>query len=55
MSEDTDTDDYDRHPGDAAGRSTAPQSEYTARDVAFGAVVGAIGLLVTFGVPLLLA
>ena len=54
MTEDTDTDDHDHHPGDAAGRSTAPQSEYTARDVAFGAVVGAVGLLVTFGIPLLL-
>ena len=55
VNEDTDTDDHDHHPGDAAGRSTAPQSDYTARDVAFGAVVGAVGLLVTFGVPLLLA
>jgi hypothetical protein len=55
MNEDTDIDDHDDHPGDAAGRSTAPQSEYTARDVVFGAVVGAVGLLVTFGLPLLLA
>jgi len=55
MSEDPDTDDQDHHPGGAAGRSTAPQSEYTVRDVAFGAVVGAVGLLVTFGVPLLVA
>ena len=55
MSEGTDTDDHEHHPEDASGRSTAPQSEYTARDVAFGAVVGAVGLLVTFGLPLLLA
>ena len=55
VNEDTDTDDHDHHPEGAAGRSTAPQSEYTARDVAFGAVVGAVGLLVTFGVPLLVA
>ncbi len=51
------TEDHDDHeePGDDEGRTTAPQSEYTARDVAFGAVVAAVGLLVTFGVPLLLA
>ena len=55
VNEDTDTDDHDHHSEDASGRSTAPQSDYTARDVAFGAFVGAVGLLVTFGVPLLLA
>lgn len=47
--------EHEHHPhGVKDGRSTAPQSEYTARDVAFGAVVGAVGLLVTFGFPLLL-
>lgn len=35
-------------------RTTAPQSAYTMGDVAFGAVVALVGLLVTFGVPLLL-
>ena len=35
-------------------RRTAPQSPYTTRDVAVGAVVALVGLLVTFGVPLLL-
>ncbi|WP_254840282.1 DUF7550 family protein [Natronomonas marina] len=51
-----DHDDHDHHPHDSAGeRTTAPQSDYTARDVAFGAVVAAVGLAVTFGVPLLLA
>jgi len=50
-----DHDDHDHHPEGAAGRSTAPQSEYTARDVAFGVLIAAVGLLVTFGIPLLLA
>jgi len=51
-----DHDDHDHHPhGHGDGRSTAPQSEYTSRDVAVGAVVAAVGLLVTFGLPLLLA
>jgi hypothetical protein len=35
-------------------RSTAPQSEFTAGQVGFGFIVLAIGLAVTFGVPLLL-
>ena len=50
-----DHDDHDHHPEDALGRWTAPQSEYTARDVAFGVLIVAVGLLVTFGIPLLLA
>lgn len=33
-------------------RSTAPQSEYTARRVLVGAVIALVGLAVTFGVPL---
>lgn len=33
-------------------RSTAPQSDYTVRDIVVGAVIGLVGLLVTFGVPL---
>jgi len=36
-------------------RRTAPQGPYTTRDVAVGAVITAIGILVTFAVPLLLA
>jgi hypothetical protein len=50
--DDCDHDDHEYHDD---GRTTAPQSEYTARDVAFGAAVAAIGLLVTFAIPLLLA
>ena len=49
------TDDHDHgHDGEADGRTTAPQSDYTGRQVAFGAVVAAAGVAVTFGVPLLL-
>jgi hypothetical protein len=45
--------EHDDHEHHDEGRSTAPQSEYTPRDVAFGVVIAAVGLLVTFGIPLL--
>lgn len=59
----TDQDDGDEHAeqdddevaAPVTERTTAPQSAYTMGDVAFGAVVAFVGLLVTFGVPLLLA
>jgi len=35
-------------------RRTAPQSPYAMRDVGLGTVIAVVGLLVTFGVPLLL-
>lgn len=35
-------------------RRTAPQSPYSGRDAGVGAVVAVVGLLITFGVPLLL-
>ena len=38
---------------ESEGRTTAPQSEYTARQIGIGAVVALVGLLVTFGIPLL--
>lgn len=48
--------DRDDREGDAEGsptmRTTAPQSEYTATQVATGSVIALVGLLVTFGVPL---
>jgi len=44
MTDDTDTDE--------GGRSTAPQSEYTAREIAVGAAVAAVGVAITVGVPL---
>ena len=48
--------DHDHHPhGSSDGRTTAPQSEYSMQDVALGAVVAAVGLAATFGIPLLLA
>ena len=49
------TDDHDHdHDGETDGRTTAPQSDYTAGRVVLGAAVAAAGLTVTFGVPLLL-
>lgn len=35
------------------GRTTAPMSEFTVRDVGIGAVVLAVGIAVAFAVPLL--
>ena len=47
--------DHDDEPQEEwAERRTAPQSPYTGRDVAVGAVIAVVGLLITFGVPLLL-
>lgn len=63
MAEDTTderTDDADDRegiesgPGEpTTGRTTAPQSAYSGRDVAVGVVVAALGVAITFGVPLL--
>lgn len=36
-------------------RSTAPQSEYSTRSVGIGLVVFGIGVVITFGLPLLVA
>jgi len=36
-------------------RSTAPQSEYTMGQVAFGFIVLLVGLVVVFGLPIALA
>jgi hypothetical protein len=38
----------------ATERQTAPQGPYTTRDVAVGFIIAAVGLVVTFGIPLLL-
>lgn len=43
------------HEDEAAGRTTAPQSEFTAGQVAIGFVVALVGLALVFGVPFLLA
>lgn len=54
MSEDHD--DHGDHEGEyATERETAPQSEYTSREVAVGFAVALIGMAVVFAVPLLLA
>lgn len=50
-----DHEEHEHHDTAEDERSTAPQSDYTTRDVAVGAVVAAVGLLVTFAIPLLLA
>jgi len=53
MTEETDHEDHDHHPHEPTSpRSTAPQSDYTGRDVVVGALIASIGLSVTFGVPL---
>jgi hypothetical protein len=47
-------DDHDHGHEDDEGRTTAPQSAYTARQVAVGFVVALVGLALVFGVPLAL-
>jgi|GEM_PF-2467614 len=37
-----------------SGRTTAPMSEYTNRDVAIGTAVLVVGLVVAFAIPLVL-
>ncbi len=45
--------DDDGEPSEAIeARSTAPQSEYSAKRVLTGVVIALVGLAVTFGVPL---
>lgn len=46
-------DDHDHHD-DPDGRTTAPQSEYSGRQVAIGAIVTIVGVAVAYGVPALL-
>jgi len=54
--EEGDHDEHSHHPHDeetpATGRSTAPQSPYTLREVGIGFAVLAAGLVVAFGLPL---
>lgn len=45
----------DRESAFATDRTTAPQSPYTGRDVAVGALVAAVGIALTVVVPFLLA
>jgi hypothetical protein len=47
--------DYDHHPhGNAEGRVTSPMQEFTTGQVGVGFAVLLVGLVVTFGLPLLL-
>lgn len=47
--------DHEHHSHESSEeRTTAPQSDYTSRDVAIGFVVTLVGMAVVFGVPLLL-
>lgn len=39
----------------ATERVTAPQSAYTIRDVAVGAGIAAVGMVIVFAIPLVLA
>lgn len=43
------------HGGDEAGRTTSPMQAFDGRDVAVGLAVLAVGVLVAFGLPVLLA
>lgn len=43
------------HDSEPAGRTTAPQSDFTTRQAAIGALVTAVGLVVAYVVPALLA
>lgn len=53
MADHHEVEDPDVQPAIPAGdRSTAPQSEYSLRDVGVGVVVLAAGLAVTFGLAL---
>ena len=56
MADHDDPGDESHHESEyATERVTAPQSDYTNRDVVVGFVVALVGMAVVFGVPLLLA
>lgn len=45
--------DHEHHPhGSTSDRTTAPQSEYTGAQIATGFVIAAVGIAITFGIPL---
>lgn len=50
-----DEDDHDSHDAPATARTTAPQSDYTMRDVGVGVLVAVVGLVIAFGIPIALA
>lgn len=52
-------DEHEHHDSDTPeprpdDRTTAPQSPYTGRQVGIGALVALVGMLIVFGVPLIL-
>jgi hypothetical protein len=47
-------DDHGHGHGDEPERVTSPMQAFTTTEVGFGAAVAAVGLLVVFGLPLLL-
>lgn len=51
MTEETDGDDRAADEP-TTERSTAPQSPYTAKQIGIGALIAAVGIAVTFGIPL---
>ncbi|MFB6087173.1 MAG: hypothetical protein ABEJ85_01530 [Haloarculaceae archaeon] len=51
---DYDPQDKDLPAGEPPLRSTAPQSDYTSRDVGVGFLVMLVGVAITFGLPLAL-
>ncbi|MFC7115191.1 hypothetical protein ACFQH2_09825 [Natronoarchaeum sp. GCM10025703] len=53
-SEPTESDEDADSPATVEGRTTAPQSAYSNRQALIGGLITAVGLVVAFGIPLLL-
>lgn len=52
--EETHGHDAHDHDDEPAGRTTAPQSEFTTKQAMIGAVVTVVGIAIAYGVPALL-
>ncbi|MEF8841240.1 MAG: hypothetical protein V5A62_06385 [Haloarculaceae archaeon] len=48
-------DGHEDHHDPESGRSTAPQSDYTNREVGIGLAIALVGIFLVFAVPILLA
>jgi hypothetical protein len=55
MTDHADAHGHEDHHDHESGRSTAPQSAYTNREVGIGLAVALVGILLVVVVPLLLA
>jgi hypothetical protein len=55
MSDHADDGGHEDHHDHESGRSTAPQSPYTNREVGIGLAIALVGVLLVFVVPILLA